>query len=50
MAKTTTAMNDDGRVVTCKLTQARRKSESRLIPWTPAPKNRRQKIMRALVG
>lgn len=44
MAKTTTELGDDGRTHTYKNTRARRKSESRLIPWTKPP----SKIARAL--
>lgn len=49
MAKTVTGMDDDGRKYAHKLTRAQRKSE-RLIPWTPGPKTRAQKIARNLWG
>ncbi|GLW32292.1 hypothetical protein [Actinoplanes regularis] len=50
MAKRTTEMDDDGRVVTYKNTRHRRRSEERLIPWTDGPRTRGQKIARALWG
>jgi hypothetical protein len=50
MGKTTTELGDDGRPVTYKSTRARRKSESRLIPLTPGPQTRLQRIVRAAVG
>lgn len=50
MAKHTTELGDDGRVVTYKATRARRQSEARLIPFTPAPTTRWQKFKRAAVG
>lgn len=50
MAKTTTAMGDDGRTVTYKATKSRRHSEQRLIPWTAGPQTRWQKLKRAAVG
>lgn len=50
MAKTTTEMGDDGRIHTYKATRHQRKSEQRLIPWTPGPKNLRQRIIRNLIG
>lgn len=50
MAKHTTELGVDGRPVTYKHTRARRRSESELIPWTPGPQTRWQKIKRAAVG
>ncbi len=50
MAKTTTEMDDFGRVVSYRNTRARRKSESQLIGWTRGPQTRGQKIARALWG
>ena len=50
MAKTRTEMDDDGRIVTSEVTRARKKSESRLIPWTAGPQNWRQRAARNLWG
>lgn len=50
MAKHTTELDDDGRMVTYKDTKARRKSQARLIPWTAGPTTRRQRIARSLWG
>lgn len=50
MAKTVTQLGDDGKVVSHKLTRDQRKSEARLIPWTPGPRTRGQRIARALWG
>jgi len=50
MAKTTTEMGDDGRVVTYKNTRSRGKSEAQLIGWTKGPTTRRAKVARALWG
>lgn len=50
MAKTTTEMDDDGRVRTYKSTRARRASEQRLIPWTPGPQTAWQRFKRKAVG
>ncbi len=50
MAKRTTELGDDGQVVSYKNTRARRKSESKLIGWTPGPQTVGQKARRALWG
>lgn len=50
MAKHTTELDDNGRLVTYPSTRSRRKSEERLIGWTAGPQNRRQRIARALWG
>lgn len=50
MAKTVTGMDDNGRIVSHKLTKAQKKSEARLIPWTAGPTTRRAKAARALWG
>jgi hypothetical protein len=50
MAKTTTEMDDDGRIHQYKSTRARRRSETQLIPWTPGPTTKRAKLARALWG
>lgn len=50
MAKHTTEMGDDGRLVTYKATRARRKSEAQLIPFMPGPQTRWQKFKRSAVG
>lgn len=50
MAKRVTEIGDDGRLVTYKSTRARRKSESRLIPWTPGPKTPWQKFKRDAIN
>lgn len=49
MAKTVTGLDDDGRLYSHKLTKHQKKSEAHLIPWTPGPKTRWQKIKRALI-
>lgn len=49
MAKHTTELGDDGRLVTYKATRARRRSEQRLIPWTPGPTTPWQKFKRAAI-
>lgn len=49
MAKKVTGLDDNGRIVSHKVTRAQRKSE-RLIPWTPGPTTRAQKIARNLWG
>lgn len=48
MAKTVTGMDDDGRIVSHKMTRAQRKSLQE-FPWTPGPQTRWQKIRRALI-
>ena len=50
MAKTVTGMDDDGRVVSHKLTRHQSKSAATLIPWTPGPRTRWEKFKRAAVG
>lgn len=50
MAKRTTELDDDGRLVTYTKTRARRKSEEREIPWTPGPQTPLQKLWRKAVG
>jgi hypothetical protein len=50
MAKTTTEMGDDGRIVTYKNSRSRQKSAAREIPWTKGPTTRRAKVARALWG
>lgn len=50
MARTRTEMDDDGRIVTHKVSRSQRKSEQRLIPWTEGPKNWRQRAARNLWG
>lgn len=50
MAKRVTQLNDNGAVVSYKLTRAMKRSERRLIPATPAPKTRWQKFKRDAVG
>ena len=50
MAKTTTEMGDDGRIVSYKNTRSRRKSEAQLIPMTPGPRNAWQRFVRKAVG
>jgi len=50
MAKTVTEMGDDGRIVTHKPTRHQRRSEARLIPWTPGPQTRWQRFVRKAVG
>lgn len=50
MARTTTQMDDDGRIITHKATRAQRKSEQRLIGWTPGPQTLMQRIKRAAIG
>jgi hypothetical protein len=50
MAKRTTELGDDGRPVTYTATRAQRRSEERLIPWTPGPRTRWQRFKRAAVG
>lgn len=49
MAKRVTEIGDDGRLVSYTRTRAMRKSESRLIPWTPGPKTPWQKFKRAAI-
>lgn len=48
MAKKVTGI-EDGQAYSHKLTRAQRRSE-RLIPWTPGPQTRGQKIARKLYG
>lgn len=50
MAKRVTEMGDDGRLHTYTATRARRRSEAQLIGWTPGPKTRWQKFLRAAKG
>ncbi len=50
MAKRVTEMDDNGRIVSHKVTRHLKKSEARLIPWTAGPQTRGQKIRRALWG
>lgn len=50
MAKTTTQMDDDGRIITHRVTRHQRRSEERLIPWTAGPQTRWQKLVRKAVG
>lgn len=50
MGKTTTELGEDGRPVTYRSTRARRASEARLIPFTPGPRTRWKKFVRAAVG
>ncbi len=50
MAKRVTEMDDDGKVVTYTPTRAMKRSEAKLLPWTPAPVTRAEKIKRALWG
>lgn len=48
--KKVTELNDNGAVVSYKLTRAMKKSERRLIPATPAPKTQWQKFKRDAWG
>lgn len=51
MAKKVTEIDEyTGKIVTGKVTRRMRKSEQRLIPLTPAPKTRAQKVARSLWG
>lgn len=50
MAKRVTEIDDNGKIVTYTPTRRQRKSEQSLIPWTPGPRTRGQKIRRALWG
>lgn len=50
MAKTVTGMDDNGRVVSHKVTRAQRKSEAALIAWTPGPQTAWQRFKRNAVG
>lgn len=50
MRRVVSEQDDTGRIVTYRLTAARRKSADRLIPWTAGPQTRWQRIKRAAIG
>ncbi len=50
MAKKIVEQDDNGKIVSYRQTKALKKSEARLIGWTPGPQTRAQRIKRDLIG